>query len=73
MEEISDKLELLRLQEEKSCLMQKDVEIEERLLLSKQKLEEFMTEKKKLDMEDDEIMLNFNKLAEEFQKQHRYS
>ena len=72
MEEISDKLELLRLQEEKSCLMQKDVEIEERLLLSKQKLEEFMTEKKKLDMEDDEIMLNFNKLAEEFQKHHRY-
>ena len=72
MDEISSKLELLQLQEKKSYLMQKDVEIDEKLLKSKQQLDELMCEKKELDKEDDKITLQINKIAEEFRKHHRY-
>ena len=71
MDEISNKLELLELQEKKACLMQKDVEIDEKLLMSKQKLDAIMSEKTLLDAEDDEITLQFSKLSEEFLKHHR--
>ena len=71
MDEISNKLELLELQERKASLMQKDVEVDEKLLISKQKLDELMTEKKGLDEEDEEITLEFSKLSEEFLKHHR--
>ena len=72
MDEISSKLELLQLQEKKSYLMQKDVEIDEKLLKSKQQLDELMCEKKELDKEDDKITLQINKIAEQFRKHHRY-
>ena len=72
MDEISSKLELLQLQEKKSYLMQKDVEIDEKLLKSKQQLDELMCEKKELDKEDDKITFQITKIAEEFRKHHRY-
>ena len=71
MDEITNKLELLELQEKKASLMQKDVEIDENLLISKQKLDQIMTEKKALDKEDDEVTLQFSKLSGEFLKHHR--
>ena len=72
MDEIGTKLEFLQLQEKKSSLMEKDIEIDERLMISKQKLDDLMNEKKKLEKEDEEITRQFNKISEEFLKQHRY-
>ena len=71
MDEISSKLELLKLQEKKASLMQQDIEIDEVLLASKQKLDNLMNEKKELDNEDDELTFQFGKLSEEFIKHHR--
>ena len=71
MDEISSKLELLKLQEKKASLMQQDIEIDEVLLASKQKLDSLMNEKKELDNEDDELTFQFGKLSEEFIKHHR--
>ena len=71
MDEISSKLELLKLQEKKASLMQQDIEIDELLLASKQKLDSLMNEKKELDNEDDELTFQFGKLSEEFIKHHR--
>ena len=71
MDEISSKLELLQLQEKKASLMQQDIEIDEVLLASKQKLDNLMNEKKLLDNEDDVLTIQFTKLSEEFVKHHR--
>ena len=71
MDEISSKLELLQLQEKKASLMQQDIEIDEVLLASKQKLDNLMNEKKLLDNEDDALTIQFTKLSEEFVKHHR--
>ena len=71
MDEISSKLELLQLQEKKASLMQQDIEIDEVLLASKQKLDNLMNTKKDLDNEDDELTAQFSKLSEELVKHHR--
>ena len=72
MDEISTKLEFLELQEKKSSLMEKDIKIDEKLMISKQKLDNIIIEKKELEKEDEEITRRFNKISEEFLKQHRY-
>ena len=72
MDEISTKLEFLELQEKKSSLMEKDIKIDERLMISKQKLDHLIIEKKELEKEDEEITRQFNKISEEFLNQHRY-
>ena len=72
MDEIGTKLEFLQLQEKKSSLMEKDIEIDERLMISKQKLDDLMSEKKELEKEDEQITRQFNKISEEFLKHHRY-
>ena len=51
-----------------ASLMQQDIEIDEVLLASKQKLDNLMNEKKQLDNEDDELTLQFSKISEEFVK-----
>ena len=72
MDEISTKLEFLELQEKKSSLMEKDIKIDEKLMTSKQILDNLIYEKKELEKEDEEITRQFNKISEEFLKHHRY-
>ena len=71
MDDLSEKMTILRLQDEKTSLMKKELELEENILLINENIESIVEEKTKLDSSNTEIEENiasFNKRYDAFQK-----
>ena len=65
---LSEKMEVLKLQEEKVKMMKKDVEIEEKICDIKDRLDTLMIEKEKIDKINADIDVRLEKFNHKYQK-----